>query len=543
MNFLLKKQVNKKNQGFTLMEIMIVVVIIVIVAVIILVSLNPLKRFADARNAQRWSDAGSLSDAVRLYQLDNQGQLPATIDDNWRMISAAPANNCNISCGGSGVTNNFTDNSQATFNGTPLRTQWNSGSSWMELDATGRGMGNGAYTSLVKDGGASVTWSELSWIPQAPYYKELPNNSLSESLYPSGNINMSGNVLLMHLNEPAGSGTINDTSGNNNSGLNNGATCGATGKLNTALSFNGTNNYISIPDANSLDLTTNISVSAWVYANSYPLWATILGKTTSGSWANGYGLAHYTGTNDIHFWVTSYSSTNAVATVPTGGWHHIIGTYDGSIIKIYLDGVQQDSRPRTGAISTNNSALNIGCANSGAYFWNGRIDEVAVFNRALTATEVSDIYKRGALRLKFQIQSCDDSNCVGESFVGPNGTVSTFYSELNNSGLTPPVFTITNLPSNQYFRYQTIFETDDPTLSPDLKSVNIVDLRGGGEQVTLASDCVDFSFLSAKLPKIPTDPKEKDPVKTYYAIKKMSSGQILVMACKPEGEENIKVSK
>ncbi|PKM91762.1 hypothetical protein CVU82_00965 [Candidatus Falkowbacteria bacterium HGW-Falkowbacteria-1] len=74
------KVMNKKrNQGFTLLEILLAVAALVILASIVILAINPGKQLADTRNSQRWSDVNTILNAVYQYAIDNEGDLPATI--------------------------------------------------------------------------------------------------------------------------------------------------------------------------------------------------------------------------------------------------------------------------------------------------------------------------------------------------------------------------------------------------------------------------------------------------------------------------------
>ncbi len=155
------------------------------------------------------------------------------------------------------------DNTSTGFGGgTHNETQWDGTNNWLELTATGQTNGSGDFVSRVMDAGTTVAWDSISWTPQRPLYKELPNNKGVESAYPTGNADMTGNVLLMHMNET--SGTIVDYSGEGNNGTITGATYGASGKLNTALSFDGVDDYVDVADAVSLDITDAITIEAWM---------------------------------------------------------------------------------------------------------------------------------------------------------------------------------------------------------------------------------------------------------------------------------------
>ncbi|OGF27229.1 hypothetical protein A2331_03605 [Candidatus Falkowbacteria bacterium RIFOXYB2_FULL_34_18] len=70
-----------RKKGFTLIELLIVVAIIAILAALAFVALNPLERFQDSYNAQRWADVNAIMQAIKLYQLDNNGVYISDIDD------------------------------------------------------------------------------------------------------------------------------------------------------------------------------------------------------------------------------------------------------------------------------------------------------------------------------------------------------------------------------------------------------------------------------------------------------------------------------
>lgn len=78
-----------KSAGFTLLEILLVIGIIAVLATVVMVSLDPAKRFQDARDSRRLSDIESILSAVHQYIVDNQGELPAGVDTTEREISSA----------------------------------------------------------------------------------------------------------------------------------------------------------------------------------------------------------------------------------------------------------------------------------------------------------------------------------------------------------------------------------------------------------------------------------------------------------------------
>jgi hypothetical protein len=69
-------------------------------------------------------------------------------------------------------------------------------------------------------------------------------------------------------------------------------------------------------------------------------------------------------------------------------WTHLAGTYDGTTLRLYINGVQVSSQAQTGAIGTSTQALTIGGDTIAGQFWSGLIDEVRIYNRALTQAEI-----------------------------------------------------------------------------------------------------------------------------------------------------------
>ncbi|MFH1790264.1 MAG: LamG-like jellyroll fold domain-containing protein [bacterium] len=529
------------KRAFTLIELLIVIAIIAVLAGVIFVALNPLQRFRDARNSRRVTDVLAIADAVRIYQFGHGGQLPTGLDGIFRMLGTATTG-CDIACG---AASSYVDDTQVEFDaGSYSLTVYDAINSWVGLTSAGRVAGSGYYSSEIKDAGSSASWIGLGWTPQFPYYKELPNSSASESNYPDGNANMNGNVLLMHMNET--SGVIQDTSGNNNNATNNGASYGATGQFNSGLNFDGSNDYIRVSDSNSLDVTSAVTFAGWFRADGFSHagggnYPRILHKNAA------YAVFIENVGNKLVCRMSGLSVGDlvGVTSLNNGQFYHFACTYDSStgIKRIYINGLpDKSSTAVSGNIAQNSNDLYIGDDGTASRKFDGILDEITVFNRALSSDEVLDHYRRGALRLTYQVRSCDDILCSGETFIGPDGTNSTYYSELSNSTTGLPTLTLTNVPDNQYFQYQTTFQTSNSSYSPELYSVSIANSSSSG--ATLQPACLDLSaILSEQLSTIPYDPSSGNHERTYYATRRRTGGQIDVLSCGAEGDENISVSK
>lgn len=279
-----------------------------------------------------------------------------------------------------------------------------------------------AFTSRIIDAGSSTVWNTLGWKSFFPASKLLPNNAGIETIYNSGNADMSNNVLLLHMDDT--SGNIVDGSGNNhNATVNGGVSYATAAKLNTGLTFNGSTGYLSIADHADWTLgSSNFTVETWAKFNTV---------------GNAIFIGHDNGGGNTNKWLFMYESGNVKFLINPGAlypinyawspvvgqWYHLAVTRSGSTYTLYIDGVSVATGSNASAIPDPTASLTIG-QGEGIYYLNGALDELALLKRALSATEVLDTYKRGAVKIKYQVRSCDDAACSGESFVGP-GTVTT----------------------------------------------------------------------------------------------------------------------
>jgi len=199
----------------------------------------------------------------------------------------------------------------------------------------------------------------------------------------------SGLVAAYSLN--AGSGTTAaDSSGNSNTGtLSNATWAGASaGKYGNALSFNGTNARVNVNDSNSLDLTTGMTVEGWVKPTVVSSYRTLVVKERPGDLA--YGLYANVAGNHPEAQVATGGQRvlEGTSAIPANTWTHIAATYDGSNLRIYVNGTQVSSLAATGTITTSTSPLRIGGNAIWSEWFSGLIDEVRIYNRALTAAQI-----------------------------------------------------------------------------------------------------------------------------------------------------------
>ncbi|ODS37905.1 MAG: hypothetical protein A7315_13045 [Candidatus Altiarchaeales archaeon WOR_SM1_79] len=230
-------------------------------------------------------------------------------------------------------------------------------------------------------------------------------------------------VLLFHFNNDSAFGESNtfayDFSGNGNNGNINGAVY-TTGKYDKGLLFDGANDYVEVANSASLKPTNAITIEAWVNPDTVSTYNTIVSKY----YLDGYYLRLENG--GIGFSGRGWLGTDPNI-VPTGSWSHIVGTYDGTDTKIYLNGQLVNSgqtcSPPPCTLNHVTHPLRIGAwpVTTGLPF-DGTIDEVAIYNRALSESEIADHY---------------DSNYIngGAGTVPPTGENKTANVTVNN---TPP---------------------------------------------------------------------------------------------------------
>lgn len=168
------------------------------------------------------------------------------------------------------------------------------------------------------------------------------------------------------------------------------------GKLGKALRFNGGNALVEIPHQDVLKRLDQITLSAWVRLlgpadqNGERLWHGIIG--TDG-WFSGYRLLVRDTDQVILFQLTGKEGHNLISAtkLQADAWHHLVGTYDGKLMKLYIN-AQKDpnERNRAGAIDPNTSSVYIGRPQ---FACNGIIDDVRLYNRSLSGTEIEALYK------------------------------------------------------------------------------------------------------------------------------------------------------
>jgi len=283
-----------------------------------------------------------------------------------------------------GFSDEATEGTFVWVTGEPVTyTNWNSGE---PNNAYGAGESYGEFWYNTD------TWNDAPISETIPFVVEFGDTTP---------VTPAGLVSLWKFDE--GSGTKASDSADSNPGTVNGAVW-TTGIIGDALSFDGVNDHVLVPDAANLDLTNQFTLEAWVNpasAVSSYLGAAIISKVGGAAGDNGYQFGLTQGNKQVfcifnaagETWPANQLMASPDQPVPVNKWSHIACTYDNSVLKIYLNGALIGSKT-IGSKSVVNSSSSLyisGDGNNHAYF-HGLIDEAAVYNTALSAGEIQKHY-------------------------------------------------------------------------------------------------------------------------------------------------------
>ncbi len=287
------------------------------------------------------------------------------------MAASPAAQTVNVSNTGGGTLNWTTSDNQTWLNVTPAS---GTGAGALSVSTNTTGLAAGTYTGTV-----TVTATGASGSPKTVAVTLTVNPAT-----PPG----TGPVGAWGFDEASGP-AANDSSGRANNGTISGATRTTAGKIGAALTFDGVNDWVTVPDAASLDLTNRATLEAWVYPTALgDVWRTALLKEQSGQLV--YALY---ANNDLtrpsgHLYTTGDLFTNGTAALPLNTWSHLAMTWDGTTQRLFVNGTQVGTRALAGTLPNSTGVLRFGGNNVWSEWFAGRLDEIRVYDRALTQAEL-----------------------------------------------------------------------------------------------------------------------------------------------------------
>ena len=257
-----------------------------------------------------------------------------------------------------------------------------------------QGAGCTNFAQIATVAGTATSYKDTSVSASTSYSYRVRATDAAGNLGPYSNTASattpaasSGLVAAFGFDEGSGS-TVTDASGNGNNGTIANATWAASGKYGKALQFNGTSALVTIPDSASLHLSSAMTLEAWVNPS-----------TVNANWRD----VIYKGNDNYYLEATStnasrpdagmiaggsYADAFGTSALPANTWSYLTETYDGTTLRLYVNGTQVASTAHTGAIATSTNPLQIGGDSLYGQYFAGLIDEVRVYNTALTATQI-----------------------------------------------------------------------------------------------------------------------------------------------------------
>ena len=260
----------------------------------------------------------------------------------------------------------------------------------------------GTYTITVnaKDSHGASSASSVNSVNIVVSAPIIPGNGGGGDI-PGGGIDYkfvtSGLVSYWSFDQSSIKGNIVEDLWGTNNGIIMGGARVTTGKAGEALDFDGTDDHVDCGDGASLNITNSITVEFWINPRNGAVNGHVVSK---GQWgAGGYWVQHggalANETNFIYFYAQNVYQGGIAPkdTTTVNTWQHIVVTYDGASIKAYKDGVLVNSEVANDIIKPSSRKLMIGkYAAANLNYFNGILDEIRLYNRALTAAEVQQNY-------------------------------------------------------------------------------------------------------------------------------------------------------
>ncbi|MFA5098893.1 MAG: LamG-like jellyroll fold domain-containing protein [Candidatus Paceibacterota bacterium] len=389
------RNISRPN-SFTLIELVIVIAVLAILSAVVVITINPAEQMRSARDSTRMSDLQTIHSAIGLYQADG-GTSIGSINTVYVSIPDSSA-----TCANLGLPILPTGWSYACSNSTNYRKT--DGTGWIPVHFSDISFTNplsslpadpinttstGNYYTYVTGGSWSLTalfettkYQDIA-IKDGDAYPGVYSIGTNVSLTPG--LRDMGLVGYWKFDEGSGT-TAYDSSGNGNNGTLTNGPAYTTGKVGSyALSFNGTTQRVGtnrepIPLSN----TYNFTWSVWIYPTS----------VTSGAAIGRQALKDdYLGVNSGAIILTR-AQTGAITggTVIPNQWNYIVGKGDSQKLYVFLNGVQVNSGNHTTPFSATFLNWYAGCLHSSSAYFSGFIDDVRIYNRALSAAEIQAIY-------------------------------------------------------------------------------------------------------------------------------------------------------
>ena len=197
----------------------------------------------------------------------------------------------------------------------------------------------------------------------------------------------------------------------------------SSGKINNCAVFNSGTDKLTGTIADIDSYSDGWSISFWAYHNNTAIgreWLWQIGESSSlgtcfvGTWESPWTNLWFKFGNGE----TSFYGTNTSQSIPNEEWFHIVATVNGTSQKLYYNGSLVSNVTKTNTIRNNNTTLTVGNDSGNSYPWDGSVDEVGIWSRALSSDEVSTLYNSGnGLQYPFSTTSVKSVNGLAKASV------------------------------------------------------------------------------------------------------------------------------
>jgi hypothetical protein len=202
--------------------------------------------------------------------------------------------------------------------------------------------------------------------------------------------------------------------------------CSGTG----VFDFNGSTHYISVPNDFHLRPTGAVSIAAWIKGDAWGTGGDVDTIACKGDTSPTYQLGVADGKAAMFLNEADTAGVKGSTTLTAGEWYHVVGTWDGTTAKVYVNGIQDGSAARNGPIPTNTLPLYIG-GRSGADLFDGMIYDVRLYDRALCVGEVSELFG------SYGFWKLDETSGTTATDSSPAGNNATYVNGVTLGGAGP----------------------------------------------------------------------------------------------------------
>jgi len=410
---------SRHRGSFTLIELLVVIAIVAILSAVVIITLNPAELLKQSRDSNRLSDLNTLNKALALYEVDVVGGTLGATSTVYVSLPDTSATCANLGLPTLPVGYQYGCVTEANLRKTD-------GSGWIPVDLTQissntplgslptdpvNATSSGLYYTYVPGGSYEVNGSMESnkYKMAGSSDKVSKDGGDATALFELGSnirlnpIDYGDTSLIGWWNFEEGSGSsAGDGSGNGRTGTLTNGPSWTSGKAGGGIGLDGSNDHVSVPDNAAWYFGTDpFTISMWVRWNSLVDRESIIGQSSGPGNVIKWDLVGGMDTSfaydstkiTLHIWNGSNYFASWAWTASSATWYHLAITRSGTDWILFVNGVQTGGTQTLSVTVPNvSSDLRIGSDGEAWNFLNGTMDDVRIYNRALSASEIGSVY-------------------------------------------------------------------------------------------------------------------------------------------------------